>query len=79
MLANLIALENLEPDRNNLTHIPLSINALIKLKRLSIGFNQLKNVDIINLPSLTSLYLTGNNLTNLPGNIGKSMNNLELI
>ncbi|CDO94944.1 unnamed protein product [Kluyveromyces dobzhanskii CBS 2104] len=65
---------------NNLSNEMLPLfNHNVNLKILNLSYNDLSDISAMNLPSLTELYLSGNNLTNLPGEVFQRMKNLKVI
>ena len=68
-----MSLENLDLSYNKISKIPSTINDLVRLRELNIEFNQLKDIDNLNLTSLVDLRLSNNKIRSLP-NINQLIN-----
>lgn len=50
-----------------------------RLKIINLSYNDISDISSLNLPTLTELYLSGNNITSLPGEIFQRMKSLKVI
>lgn len=65
---------------NNLNNEMLPLfNFNTSLKIINLSYNDISDISALNLPSLTELYLSGNAITSLPGEVFQRMKNLKVI